>query len=131
IQRFPNRPIVWGMAATAYREAGLIDLAEELLSKAIGLDPKNVELQVEYAVTAERNGAWTAAISRWNRALDLSPDNLNIQNCRGNAIWQETIARLDSGSAHEIAADTTSEVSEPLDDGEAAELRKLALAFEG
>jgi tetratricopeptide (TPR) repeat protein len=98
LRQFPDLPILWVMAATSYREAGLNSLAETLLERAITLEPERVDLYIHYALTAERAGDWPKAVARWDKAHRLRPDDQNIQNSRGDAIWQETISKLENST---------------------------------
>ncbi len=126
---FPEATVFWVMAATAYREAGMLELADQLLAKAIALEPDRVDLHVQHALTAERAGDWTKAVTGWNNAYRLRPDNLVIQNLRGDAIWQENIAKLEGGGRSVKPEPITSKSAEPLDDAE--KLKQLVLGFEG
>jgi tetratricopeptide (TPR) repeat protein len=132
LRRFPDATILWVMASTAYREAGLLDLADQLLERAIALQPDSVEFLVEHALTAQSAGNWSKAVASWNKVHKLRPDDLVIQNIRGDAIWQETIARLEDGTADskkDAPEPVESDVAEAVSDADL--LKQLALRFEG
>lgn len=125
---FPDRSEIWGMAATAFRESDRPRQAEVLFQRAIDLEPNRLDLHIGYALSAEREGHWQDAIIRWNRALNLKPGDLNIQNSRGNAVWQEMTARLEGGIS-DIKMPVNMEGRD--ESAEATALRTLALSFEG
>ena len=122
LQLFPDTPVVWSMAATAYREAGLLDPADMLLSRAIAREPARLDLRVQHALVAERQVNWPLAVSRWDIAYRLSADEPNIRNSRGNAIWEEAWERLERGD--QAPAERSVEVS-------SADMKQVALQFEG
>ncbi len=126
---FPKATVFWVMAATAYREAGMLELADQLLAKAIALEPDRVDLHVQHALTAERAGDWAKAVIGWNNAYRLRPDDLVIQNLRGDAIWQENIAKLEGGGRSAKREPIVSKSAEALDEAEM--LKQLVLGFEG
>ena len=129
LARFPDVAAFWSMAATAYRETGRLAEAEELLARAAAEDPENADLSVQIALTAEKASDWPRAIHHWDRASRLRPGDLVIKDARGNAIWEQQIARLEKGEAVETPDATAGAV--PSTQAEADSLRALALSFEG
>lgn len=132
---FPDVRIFDMIAVTAFREARDFARAEEVLARAIALQPETIELRVHHAIIAERQEDWGQAAIRWDVAHRLKPDDLNIQNSRGDAIWQEQVTRLErnepekatarSGAAEPQAAPA------PVAQDDAAALKRLVLRFEG
>lgn len=127
INLFPDVTSVWIMAADAYRQAGWLQDATELLNAAIKLEPRRVELHVHQAMTAEKAGEWDQAVHYWDAASLLSPKDLNIQNSRGDAIWQATMSCLEKNNA----PTKSSTVISPETPEAGEHLKKLALSFEG
>jgi tetratricopeptide (TPR) repeat protein len=128
LRQSPDTAALWEMASAAYREAGLFEPAEQLLARAIAADPERVDLRVNHAMLAERQEDWHTALARWNTALAMRPEDLNIRNSRGDAIWRVTAARLENGETSPAP---------PLEDqaaGAAAQdvaaWKRLALQFE-
>ena len=124
LRLFPDTPGLWSMAATAYREAGLVEPAELLLARAIALEPSRVDLHVQYALLAEGQEKWALAVERWDAAHRLWPDEPNIRNSRGDAIWQEASQRLEQG-------ELTPVTGAPLPEAAGADMKHVALQFEG
>lgn len=127
IKLFPTVTSVWIMAANAYRQAGWLVEAIEILNRAIELEPLRTELHVHHAMTFEKSGDWNKAVNSWSQASQLSPEDLNIQNSRGDAIWQATMSNLESDAAN--GREPIVKSKEILETGE--HLKQLALSFEG
>jgi len=124
LRNFPNVPALWTMASIAYREAGLYESAEKILARAIAAEPQRVDLRVHHATLAEKQEDWPAALTRWNIALELEPDDLNIRNSRGDVLWRINGARLETGES------APPEYSNANVADDAAGLKRLALRFE-
>ena len=124
----PGQRSDWIAAATAYRKADLTELADRLLARAISLDPTDVEFHILRAVNAEHANDWLNAVACWEAARRLRPEDLGIANSRGDAIWQETISRLEHGAP---ATPDLATVPVPDGDDQAAILKATALRFEG
>jgi tetratricopeptide (TPR) repeat protein len=124
LERFPDTPALWAMAATAYREAGLFEPADLLLSRAIAVEPDRLDLRVQYAMVADKQENWTLAIERWDTAHRLWPDEPNIRNSRGDAIWQEASQRLELGEHSPTVSRSPAETA-------TADMKQVALQFEG
>lgn len=130
IERFPDARVLWTMAATAFREADHVAAAERLLEHAVSLEPDRVDLRIQQARTAEKAGDWSKAIGCWEAAQKLRPDDLNLRNARGDAIWQQQIHRLENGEGGK-AVSRADEARGGAEPDEAEHLRRLALSFEG
>ena len=130
---FPQTSSVWSMAATAYREAGDLEAAEKLLARAVSSEPDRLDLRVMQALTAEKARDWELAVTRWDDALALSPNDANMRNLRGNAQWEQQIALLESpsGSRRLGEAAAAPDVPAPAFAAHSQEMRRLALSFEG
>ncbi len=124
LKRFPDTPAMWSMAATAYREAGLFEPADLLLTRAIAAEPNRLDLRVQYAMVADKQENWALAIERWDTAHRLWPDEPNIRNSRGDAIWQEASQRLERGERSPASAKSPSVTA-------ATDMKQVALQFEG
>ena len=138
LSRFPDVRIFDLIAVTALREAREFDRAEALLEQAIAREPEKVELRVHHAILAERQEDWAQAAVRWDLAHRLRPDDLNIQNSRGDAIWQEQATRLEKSDtppakrkAARPAPAAPAMPATPAGQDDPASMKRLALKFEG
>lgn len=123
VQHFPNLTMLHSLATVSFAGAGQFDRAEAMMEKLIAADPENVELRVRHAMLADSQNLWRAAMDRWDEALRLRPDDPNIRNARGDAIWQ--------WQAHNLEEGTTSPGDEPPMEGDPETTKDLALRFEG
>ncbi len=107
------------LAAVAFREAGLHEKSGYLLKRALEESPNDIALNIHSARLAEAEGDWKTAVQWWDRAHRLAPDDLNVRNARGDAIWHAGL------SNSQIASQSEPREAAP------ESLRDLALAFEG
>ena len=124
-------PAYWVLAALTYIEAGLFTEAEHLLLRALEREPQRPEWRIHHARLAERQDDWATAVVRWDLVLCLMPDDPNIQNSRGDAIWQESAKRIESGDQLTKLRSSNEQVGSTSIASEAAEFKSLALGFEG
>ena len=118
----PEATMLWPMAAAAFREAGDLGRAEKLLGDGIRAAPDDLELRIQHALAAEKAKNWVAASERWDEVMRLRPDDQNLRNSRGNAVWERQLAELAGGlTAHADRSSLRSETSG----------KELALSFEG
>ncbi|MBE7210362.1 MAG: tetratricopeptide repeat protein [Gluconacetobacter diazotrophicus] len=129
LRAFPDATAVWSMAALAHQEAGLFDQAEDLFSRAIEFEPDRVELRIYHAHLAGRRGDWSQAVRRWNIAHRLDPDEPNIRNSLGDALWEEAALSLEAGDGTRLRDENLETFVDPGEDGRS--LKRLALQFEG
>ncbi|MCQ8242171.1 tetratricopeptide repeat protein [Rhizosaccharibacter radicis] len=123
LSAFPDVHAFVSMAAASLMEAGDYDRARTLLREALVREPERLELHVRLAVLAERQENWEDAVQCWDVAHRLRPDDANIRNSRGDAIWQRNAERLGTASGD---ADAPSAATDAMPVG-----KELALLFEG
>jgi tetratricopeptide (TPR) repeat protein len=58
----------------AYRETAQLDVAQEALQKAIGLNPTNAVAHHQIAIVYREQGSFDAALEEYKQALTLAPD---------------------------------------------------------
>lgn len=110
------------VASKRLAAAGEHEAAEAVLGRAIADEPTRGDLRVEFAKLAEGQGRWDVAVERWDIAHSLMPDDPNIRNARGDAIWQANAAKLERDGM--LAEERPVDADLPAD-------KELALAFEG
>jgi tetratricopeptide (TPR) repeat protein len=81
------RAELWAQAGQAYLEVGAADKAAEAQSRALELNPNDVDLWVERGLSYAAMAAWPRAISDFDRALTLRPNNVEILVLRA-AAWR-------------------------------------------
>jgi len=65
---------------------GALDLAVDLIERAIRIDPLNPALHNDLGVVLKRLRNWGAALIRFDRAIELDPNFAEAHNNRGNVL---------------------------------------------
>jgi protein O-GlcNAc transferase len=84
----PNHPKALHWLALIAGQVGRLDVAIELLGKAIEVVPKNATLYFDRAIFLERQGQNDQAIASYQSAIDRNSDYLEAQINLGN-IWRQ------------------------------------------
>lgn len=118
--------------AAALRAAHRLEESDRLLRRAIERWPDQIGLRLSYAVNAEVADDWPEAVRRWDAAHRLWPDEENIRNAHGTAIWRAGLvggapdASPSAPKTTAVEASRSEATKEAVDD-----LRGLAFSFEG
>lgn len=91
LERFPDLTAYHGVVAVTFARAGIHDIAERILDEALVREPGSVELRADHAIIAQYAERWGDAVARWDRVLQLSPDDPVLRNFRGAAVMHATM----------------------------------------
>ncbi|MBX7147188.1 MAG: tetratricopeptide repeat protein [Alphaproteobacteria bacterium] len=72
-----------GQAAQAWYQADRLDFAYLLQSRALNLDPQNIDLFIDRGVILVESGKYQEALADFNQALTLSPQKIEALVYRG------------------------------------------------
>jgi len=123
LRKFPDLTMLHALAVVSFAAAGHFSRAEELMGNLVTESPESVELRIRHAMLSDRQGQWSLSVERWDKALHLCPDDPNIRNARGDAIWQWQATKLEEGVI--VANGRQSDTEDPESS------KDLALRFEG
>ncbi len=70
-----NTALTYIEAAQVYRDAGKLDKAQELLRRAIGLDPGNIACLLQMASLHQNNGRLSEALQVHKKIAEIEPEN--------------------------------------------------------
>ena len=95
LDEFPDEPCLWPFAARCFMQTAEFSEADPLLGRLCEQQPDNFEVWMYYAINAQNQHRWVAAVERWDRAIALRPDDPNIKTLRGDAIWNAEMQAMD------------------------------------
>ena len=127
LTRFPNVIDLMGLAAAALREAGQFSECDALLRRGIELSPDRRDLRIHFALNAEASEDWREAALRWDAAHRLWPDDEDIRNCRGAALWHADLSTATEDDSS-VPSPQPDEMAEKVSSDD---LRNLVVGFEG
>lgn len=87
LTNFPNHLSLAHFAAEALVQINCIDEARDLLNEALLQFPDSIEILIKRAHIAAKDEDWPKAIELWEGIARKSPDDIDIRNARGHALW--------------------------------------------
>jgi tetratricopeptide (TPR) repeat protein len=96
-ERHPQYPGGYQASASALREAGQLDEAEALLAAAVPRFPTHLAMLLEHGLTAQARLDWPAAVQRWERVRQVTPDNVTAYT--GGALALRELGQPDAAEA--------------------------------
>ena len=101
LAEYPDEPELWPFAARCFIQVAELEDADRVLGKLCERYSDDFENWMYYAMNAEHQHRWSAAVERWDRVIALRPDDPGIKTLRGDAIWNAEMQAADEAFAIE------------------------------
>ena len=86
LQAEPNQPVVLRLLGTIAYQVGKIDIAVDLIGKALAINPDDAEAHNNLGIVLKDQGRLDDAVASYHKALAINPDFADAHSNLGNAL---------------------------------------------